>query len=301
MDTFQYLTGEIALDHADGLLTRREALRRLGVMGVSGTAAVGLLAACGGSPGDAGDAGAGGPSGVTTGTAAPGATTTAGAGTSAITFPGPSGTLQGAWAPAAPVKGAVLVVHENRGLTDHIRSVAARLAGDGYSALAIDLLSGEGGTASFSDPAQATAALGRIGLGRFVADMKAGLDELARRHPGVKLGAMGFCFGGSMTWNLVGSGDARLAAAVPFYGTVDAPDFSGSRAAVLGIYAGDDDRVNATRDTARAALERARLTHELRNFPGVGHAFFNDTGGRYAAAAAGEAYKAVLDWFGRHL
>ena len=65
----------------------------------------------------------------------------------------------GAWAKAARARGGVLVVHENRGLTDHIRSVASRLAASGYSALAIDLLSEEGGTASFPDEAAAMAAL----------------------------------------------------------------------------------------------------------------------------------------------
>ena len=63
---------------------------------------------------------------------------------------GPGGrTLQGAWAAADEPRGGVLVVHENRGLTDHIRSVAGRLAASGYSALAVDLLSEEGGTGSF--------------------------------------------------------------------------------------------------------------------------------------------------------
>ena len=66
--------------------------------------------------------------------------------TEAITFAGPRNPLLGAWAPAAEARGSVLVVHENRGLTDHIRSVASRLAACGYSALAIDLLSAEGGT-----------------------------------------------------------------------------------------------------------------------------------------------------------
>ena len=75
--------------------------------------------------------------------------------TEAITFAGPDGrTLQGAWAAADRPRGSVLVIHENRGLTDHIRSVAGRLAASGYSALAVDLLSEEGGTASFADQAQ---------------------------------------------------------------------------------------------------------------------------------------------------
>ena len=106
-----------------------------------------------------------------------------------------------------------------------------------------------------------------------------------------------------MTWQLLDAGEPRLAAAVPFYGPApDAADFSGSpNAAVLGIYAELDARVNASQETARAALETAGLVHEIRVFPGVDHAFFNDTGARYAPDAAAEAYQAMLDWFGQHL
>jgi carboxymethylenebutenolidase len=132
--------------------------------------------------------------------------------------------------------------------------------------------------------------------------MKAGVSELTRRLPDARLAATGFCFGGGMTWLLLASSEPRLAAAAPFYGPLpDNADFSGSKAAVLAIYAERDGRVNATRDAARAALERAGLQHEIVTFPGVDHAFFNDTGGRYDANAAAEAYRRVLDWFGRYL
>lgn len=148
--------------------------------------------------------------------------------TTPITWPGPNGQLQGAWAQAASPRGAVLVIHENKGLNDWVRSVAGRLAGIGYSALAIDLLSEEGGTATFTDPAAATAALGKIAPDRFVADLKSGLDEVARRAPGQKLGVVGFCFGGGLTWQLLAAGEPRLSAAVPFYGPLpDNPNFSG--------------------------------------------------------------------------
>jgi carboxymethylenebutenolidase len=221
----------------------------------------------------------------------------------AITFPGPEGrTLQGTFAAAPRPRGAVLVIHENKGLTDHFRAFPGRLAGAGYAALAIDLLSEEGGTAKLGDPAQATAALGKIAPERFVADMKAGLDELQKRAPGVKLGAMGFCFGGGMTWRLVASKDPRLAAAIPFYGPLpDNADFSGSKAAVLGVYAEQDGRVNASRDTAKAALEKAGLVHEIATFAGVDHAFFNDAGPRYNEKAAKDAWGRVIEWFGKNL
>jgi len=295
MMAFQrYLAEEVAIDHADGVLSRREALRRLALLGLGVPAASALLAACGGD-GDGGEAPA-----ATSG-AAPSEPAVA---TEAVTFPGPEGrTVQGAWAAADPARGAVLVIHENRGLNDHIRSVAGRLAASGYSALAIDLLSAEGGTAALGDEARAMAALSGAPQERFVADMRAGLDELERRAPGQKLGAIGFCFGGGMVWTLLASGEPRLAAAAPFYGPLpDGADFSGSpNAAVLGIYAEQDARVNASREAATAALEQAGLTHEIVTYPGADHAFFNDTGPRYDQAAATQAYAKVLDWFGRHL
>jgi len=292
----RYLAEEVAVDHADGVLSRREALRRLALLGLGVPAASALLAACGGD-GGGGDE----PAPVTTGGAAtpPGPAVA----TEAITFPGPEGrTVQGAWAAASQPRGAVLVIHENRGLNDHIRSVAGRLAASGYSALAIDLLSAEGGTAALGDEASAMAALSSAPQERFVADMRAGLDELERRASGQKLGAIGFCFGGGMVWLLLASGEPRLAAAAPFYGPLpDDADFSSSRAAVLGIYAEQDQRVNASREAAAAALEEAGLTHEIVTYQGANHAFFNDSGPRYQQDAATQAYAKVLDWFGRHL
>src|SRR2546423_888511 len=81
---------------------------------------------------------------------------------------------------------------------------------------------------------------------RLVADLRAGVDELERRAPRFKLAAVGFCFGGGLTWQLLAAGEPRLAAAVPFYGPApENPDFSRSKAAVLGIYAELDARVNA--------------------------------------------------------
>src|SRR5688572_6509668 len=158
-----YLAEEVGEDWVDGLITRREAMQRLGLLGLSVAAAGSLLAACAAaaSPSPASgtaspaasasapSASASAPSaspasaGASQPRASPGAT-----GTEEIRFPGPRGELMGAFATAATPRGGMLVIHENRGLTDHIRSVAARLAGDGYSALAIDLLSEEGGTAA---------------------------------------------------------------------------------------------------------------------------------------------------------
>jgi carboxymethylenebutenolidase len=304
-----YLTEEVVEDYSDGIITRREALHRLGLLGMASVVAVPLLAACdagGGStaPTPSGSSSAGAPSASAS---SAGSATPAGPSaraTEAITFAGPEDRqLQGAWVAAEEPRGAVLVIHENRGLTDHIRSVAGRLASSGYSALALDLLSEEGGTASFPGEAEVSAALNNVPDGRFVADMKAAVGELARRTPKAKIGAVGFCFGGGMVWSLLAAGEPRLAAAAPFYGPLpDGADFAGSpNAAVLAMYGEQDERVNASRDAARAALEKASLTHQLVTFPGAGHAFFNDTGQRYNPAAASSAYQQLTAWFGQHL
>jgi carboxymethylenebutenolidase len=189
----EYLVEEVALDCAEGLLTRREALRRLSLLGVSTATATSLLAACGSDDKTS-------PSSVL-GTAAATVQTTVvqsqatetspataePVGTSAerisgegeeIRFAGPHGELIGVLALAEAPLGSVLVIHENRGLTAHIRSLPPRLAADGYNALAIDLLSEEGGTASLGDEGAATAALGAASEERLIADLRAGLDEL---------------------------------------------------------------------------------------------------------------------------
>jgi carboxymethylenebutenolidase len=296
-----YLAEEVAVDHAAGLLPRREALRRLGLLGLGLSAATALLVACGDGGGDAADTPR--TTGSTSGAAPTSSTSpTPSATPEDITF-GPRGELRGVYAQPASPRGAVLVIHENRGLTDHIRTIPPRLAADGYAALAIDLLSDEGGTAAVGDEGAAIAALAAAPEDRLVAKLRFGLDELARRAPQAKLGVIGFCFGGGMVWKLLAAGEPRLAAAAPFYGPAPAnPDFSGSsNAAVLAVYAARDDRVNATRTAAVGALDTAGLPTKVLTLPDADHAFFNDTGPRYNAKAAATAYRAVLDWFGEHL
>ncbi|HCT81792.1 MAG TPA: dienelactone hydrolase [Micromonosporaceae bacterium] len=290
----RYLTEEIVVDYSDGLISRREALHRLALLGVGAAVATPILAACDSNRPPENQ-----------GTPTPGVTSTPKAEkTEAVSFPGQEGrTLQGSWSAAPNPKGALLIIHENRGLTDHFVTLPGRLAASGFSALAVDLLSAEGGTAKFTDPAQATAALNAAPPARFIADMKSTIDELAKRAPGKKAGVMGFCFGGGQVWSLLNAGEPRLYAAAPFYGPAPADaDFSKSpNAKVLGIFAELDDRVNASREPAKAALEKAGLTHEMVTYPGANHAFFNETGQRYHPEAAAASYQKVVDWFGRYL
>jgi carboxymethylenebutenolidase len=248
------------------------------------------------------------PAGQATTTAAPVATTVASPSTTRpastpvpsqdITFPGPRGTLRGAYAQAANAKGAVLVVHENRGLVDGTRVVAARFAGDGYSALAIDLVSGvnPGGTAAVP-AADVGALLSNSDVSDRRADLKAGFDELLKRNAGKKLGMIGFCFGGTVVWDYLTTGDTRLAAAAPFYGgTVEGANYT-AKAAVLGVYGETDTRINMTRDAAKANLVRAGVPHEIKTYAGVGHGFYSQVD----SPQSKQAYSDTLDWFDRYL
>jgi carboxymethylenebutenolidase len=297
----RYIAEEIATDHVDGLLSRREALRRLALLGVGTAAATALIAACGEGKKPVANAPVTS-SGAATSSAPPPGSENA-LSTAPITWAGPQGELQAAWAQAPNARGGVLVIHENKGLNDWVRSVAGRFAGIGYSGLAIDLLSAQGGTAKFADPAEATAALGKIPPAEFVANLKSGIDELQRRVPDKKIAAVGFCMGGGLVWQLLASGAPQLAAAIPFYGPApDNPDFAGSKdVAVLGFYGELDQRVTATEPVVRAALEKAGLVHELVTEPGANHAFFNDTGDRYNATAADDSWRRVKDWLTRYI
>jgi carboxymethylenebutenolidase len=303
MDHFkEYLAAEVALDHAAGQLSRREALRQMGMMGITLAAASAILAACG----DEKDTETTAPAAQAT-TTAPVATTaatptTARAATTPvpsqdITYTGPNGTLMGAYAAATAAKGAVVVIHENRGLVDNIKAVVSRFAGDGYSALAVDLLSEEGGTAKVPS-AEVSAALTNAGVSRMRGDITATIDELVKRNGGAKIGLIGFCFGGTVAWDFVTVGDPRLAAATPFYGTVaEGVNFDKNKAAVLGVYGETDTRVNATRDAAKAGLDKTTVPHEIKTYPGVGHGFYSQVESEQSKSA----YSDVLNWFGRYL
>jgi carboxymethylenebutenolidase len=203
---------------------------------------------------------------------------------------------------AAGTYPAVLVCHENRGLTDHIRDVARRFAKAGYVALAIDLLSREGGTASHSQD-EIPSLLSNVDPQRHVNDFIAGYGYLQSFSTveAERIGMTGYCFGGGVTWR-VATALPTLKAAVPFYGS--GPELSevpNIQAAVLGVYAEMDERINGGLPALEQALQEAGVTYQINIYPGVGHAFHNDTGERYVEAQATQAWQDTLAWFEQHL
>ncbi len=197
----------------------------------------------------------------------------------------------------------VIVIHENRGLTDHIKDVARRLAKAGYVALAPDLVSRSGGTANTAPDAVASA-LGAATPEQLVNDLNSGVDFLSKTA-GVKpdkLGVVGFCFGGAYTLRLAAA-NPKIAAAVPYYGVTPEPasQMANTNAAIMGQYGGADARVNGSIPALEDALKAAGKTFEKHIYEGAGHAFNNDTGQRYNEAAATQAWQRTLDWFAKYL
>ena len=224
----------------------------------------------------------------------------------AVEFPGQAGTIKGYRAQprgAARAPG-IIVIHENRGLNEHIKDVARRYAKSGYLAVAVDLLSRRGGTESFADPTQAGSALGQISQTDMVQDLVSGVAYLKGlpNFAGPKAGVVGYCFGGGMTW-LLAIASPDIGAAVPYYGPIPQPvdEVQKITGAVLAFYGENDRFVNPGIPTVEEAMRRYNKTFEYRIYPGAGHAFNNDTGNTYNAAAAADAYQRSLDWFARYL
>jgi carboxymethylenebutenolidase len=200
---------------------------------------------------------------------------------------------------------AVLVIHENRGLTDWVRSVADRLAENGYIALAPDLLTGRapggGRTADFPDSDAARSAIYALDPAVVLADLGAVADH-ARKIPAAdgRIAVIGFCWGGSQTWRLA-LARPDLVLAAPFYGTApdDAEGFRTVGCPVFGFYGGADERVNATLERTAAAMKEAGKTFEPEIYEGAGHGFLRVGEAADASpankAATEQAWKRLLD------
>ena len=199
------------------------------------------------------------------------------------------------------LKPTVMAIHENRGLTEHGRDVARRLALAGYRAVAVDFLSLSGGTPT--DENAAREAIGKLDLGKTVADAVAILGELAPSSRGGKVGAIGFCWGGAFVNRLAVAAGDRLDAGVVYYGPAPDPAEAVKVQAPLTIHlAGLDDRVNRSGFPWVAALRKAGKTIRFYLYESVNHAFNNDTSAeRYDKAAADLAWRRTLRFFRQSL
>lgn len=192
---------------------------------------------------------------------------------------------------------AVIVIHENRGLNEHIRDVARRFAAEGFVALAPDLLSRAGGTASMSTPQQATEAINGLPASDSVADLKAGFVYLAGRPDAdpEKISSVGFCWGGWRSFMLA-TAEPKLHRAAVFYGSTPAGGLEKIQAPVLAHYAQLDHRITGNAINTENAMKQFGKNYTYHVYPGAYHAFFNDTGPRHDAAAAKLAWERTLEF-----
>lgn len=196
---------------------------------------------------------------------------------------------------------AVIIIHENRGLTPHIQDVARRLAVEGFLAFAPDMLSPQGGTPS--DQNQAMQTIRNLNADETVARLVAAVPFLARHGESTgKVGAIGFCWGGGLANRLAAAG-TTLNASVPYYGAqLPAADVPKISAPLLLQYGALDQRINAGIADYEAALKANKKVYELYMYEGANHAFNNDTNaGSYNKEAATLAWGRTIAFLKKYL
>lgn len=204
----------------------------------------------------------------------------------------------------APV---VLVVHEIFGVTAWIRSVADQLAADGFIAIAPDLMTSHDVPAGpDGDPVreQATAVIRGLDPDRYHPQLRAVADwGMALPAATQQYGIVGFCWGGSASFAHAVVSPAVGAAVVYYGGSPATEQLQRISAPVLGLYAGDDARVNATVPPAEAEMRRLNRSFEVHMFEGAGHGFLRQQDGRDGAnlAATRGAWPLTVTFFRRHL
>ena len=225
--------------------------------------------------------------------------------------------------PDGEIRGGVMVTHEVWGLVDHIKDVADRFAAEGYLALAPDLLTNTGldieAAAQFggemADPQRRAAAQPKMrefmaplrapgAAATILAGARAGVDVLAgNADVAGRIGVVGFCFGGTYSYSLAVH-DARIRAAVPYYGHCD---FSGEElekvtAPVVAFYGAEDEALMEKLPELRQKMHDAGVDFRAEVYRGTGHAFFNDTSPMtYDEAAADDAWQQTLEFLSFHL
>lgn len=202
---------------------------------------------------------------------------------------------------------AVIVIHDIGGLGDWVRAVADQLARDGFIALVPDLVSGlgpnGGGSDAFSSRDDVVKAIRGLALDEQVRRLEA-VRDYALKLPAAsgKTATVGFCWGGSASFAYA-TRQPGLNAAVVYYGTApETPTLASVKAPVLGLYGGDDARVNATIEPAAAELKRLGRTFEYELYEGAGHGFLKSQGEREGAnlRATQKAWPRTLAFLRKH-
>ena len=225
-----------------------------------------------------------------------------------VEFPGKAGKLSD-YAATSSAQGkypAIIIIHANQGLNDYTCDVARRLAKQGYVALAIDYLSRQGGTQKANPKGEGLDNIRKLEPWQAVAeDTDAGFAYL-KTLPAVRgdrLGLIGFCWGGEMTFS--SATEVRgLKAVVVFYGRSPKPleRLEKIQAPVLAHYGEKDPGVNQDIPSTEEAMKQYHKSYVYKIYPGAQHGFHSDTSPeRYHPEAAKEAWSKTLEFFNQQL
>jgi carboxymethylenebutenolidase len=200
---------------------------------------------------------------------------------------------------------AVIMIHENKGLNDYIRSMANTLAREGYVVLAVDLFKGQ--VAQTSQQAQQLTSSARGNPASTISNLQAAVKYVSSLPlvDSSKIASLGWCFGGGQSLQLaLHSEQHPLVATVLYYGTplvTDKQQLSKIKWPVLGIF-GDKDQANPLPmiDSFKAALDADAITNQIQIYKGLGHAFANPSGANYAPNETVDAWQKTLEFLKKY-
>jgi len=222
-----------------------------------------------------------------------------------VQYPGKAGNVKAYLSrPYSKHLGAVIVIHENRGLVDHIKDVARRFAKDGFVAFAPDLLSRSGGTDHYKTGEEAIAAIGKLTKGGVEEDLHSAVAYLKTlKFIQGRIGVVGYCWGGGQSLNFA-TKCKELHAAVVYYGRNPDPldTVQNIPCPVLGNYGADDPNIIPGVEPLKAALTKYKKSFDIKVYTGAKHAFNNNTNAdRYHPEAAKDAWARTAGFFKKNL
>jgi len=199
----------------------------------------------------------------------------------------------------------LLVIHEWWGLNDNIRAMTRRLAGEGYVALAVDLY----GAQVAETPEKARELMSAVDPKQAIENLKQARADLAERLKAdgasdVRIGVIGWCFGGGWSLRTALAMPEGIDATVIYYGHLitDPKELTKLESPVLGLFGAEDgaippDQVHAFQE----ALEKLGKPVEIKIYDGAGHAFANPSGERYRPEAAQDAWRRTVTFLSETL
>jgi carboxymethylenebutenolidase len=200
---------------------------------------------------------------------------------------------------------AVIMIHENRGLNDYIRSMANTLAREGYVVLAVDLFKGQ--VAQTSQQSQQLSSSARSNPAATISNLQAAVNYVSSLPlvDSSKIASIGWCFGGGQSLQLaLHSEQHPLVASILYYGTplvTDKQQLSKIKWPVLGIFGDKDQAIPLSNiQQFKAALDSIGIPNEIHIYKGLGHAFANPSGANYAPNETVDAWQKTLEFLKKY-